>query len=430
MKQITIKKIETTLLSIVIMLLVSAASCENDTIINNNIIYDNLPNITGYPIVSTNQINFYNNLSEISTPETGDSFFGQDAQYSSNELLYVDNGDGTITDMVTGLMWSQSPDLDDDGDIDYDDKLSYSEAVAFASSLNFAGHSDWRLPNIKEQYSLIIFSGKDPSGYEASSTSGLIPFIDTNYFDFNYGDMSAGERIIDAQFATTTLYVSTTMMDAETMFGVNFADGRIKGYPTEPMPGQSVDKQFYVYFVRGNSTYGVNNYTNNGNGTITDNATGLMWMQNDNGEGIIWENALSYAENFEFAGYSDWRLPDIKELQSIVDYTRSPETTSSAAIDPLFICTQITNEAGETDYPYYWSGTTHANWSTVSGGNATYISFGKAMGYMDEWLDVHGAGAQRSDPKTGDPSDFPTGHGPQGDAIRIFNYVRLVRNMN
>ena len=430
MKQITIKKIETTLLSIVIMLLVSAASCENDTIINNNIIYDNLPNITGYPIVSTNQINFYNNLSEISTPETGDSFFGQDAQYSSNELLYVDNGDGTITDMVTGLMWSQSPDLDDDGDIDYDDKLSYSEAVAFASSLNFAGHSDWRLPNIKEQYSLIIFSGKDPSGYEASSTSGLIPFIDTNYFDFNYGDMSAGERIIDAQFATTTLYVSTTMMDAETMFGVNFADGRIKGYPTEPMPGQSVDKQFYVYFVRGNSTYGVNNYTNNGNGTITDNATGLMWMQNDNGEGIIWENALSYAANFEFAGYSDWRLPDIKELQSIVDYTRSPETTSSAAIDPLFICTQITNEAGETDYPYYWSGTTHANWSTVSGGNATYISFGKAMGYMDEWLDVHGAGAQRSDPKTGDPSDFPTGHGPQGDAIRIFNYVRLVRNMN
>ncbi|OFX19141.1 MAG: hypothetical protein A2041_15240 [Bacteroidetes bacterium GWA2_31_9b] len=386
--------------------------------------------MTGYPIVSTNQINFYNNLSEISTPETGDSFFGQDAQYSSNELLYVDNGDGTITDMVTGLMWSQSPDLDDDGDIDYDDKLSYSEAVAFASSLNFAGHSDWRLPNIKEQYSLIIFSGKDPSGYEASSTSGLIPFIDTNYFDFNYGDMSAGERIIDAQFATTTLYVSTTMMDAETMFGVNFADGRIKGYPTEPMPGQSVDKQFYVYFVRGNSTYGVNNYTNNGNGTITDNATGLMWMQNDNGEGIIWENALSYAENFEFAGYSDWRLPDIKELQSIVDYTRSPETTSSAAIDPLFICTQITNEAGETDYPYYWSGTTHANWSTVSGGNATYISFGKAMGYMDEWLDVHGAGAQRSDPKTGDPSDFPTGHGPQGDAIRIFNYVRLVRNMN
>jgi hypothetical protein len=44
------------------------------------------------------------------------------------------------------------------------------------------------------------------------------------------------------------------------------------------------------------------------------------------------------------------------------------------------------------------------------------------------WIDVHGAGAQRSDPKAGDPANWPTGHGPQGDAIRIYNYVRLVRD--
>jgi hypothetical protein len=48
---------------------------------------------------------------------------------------------------------------------------------------------------------------------------------------------------------------------------------------------------------------------------------------------------------------------------------------------------------------------------------------------MNRWMDVHGAGAQRSDPKIGDPDDFPTGRGPQGDAIRIYNYVRLVRNI-
>jgi len=41
---------------------------------------------------------------------------------------------------------------------------------------------------------------------------------------------------------------------------------------------------------------------------------------------------------------------------------------------------------------------------------------------------IHGAGAQRSDPKSGDPDDWPTGNGPQGDAIRINNYVRLVRS--
>jgi hypothetical protein len=43
------------------------------------------------------------------------------------------------------------------------------------------------------------------------------------------------------------------------------------------------------------------------------------------------------------------------------------------------------------------------------------------------YVDVHGAGAQRSDPKTGDPAMFPHGRGPQGDVIRIYNYVRLVR---
>ena len=45
-------------------------------------------------------------------------------------------------------------------------------------------------------------------------------------------------------------------------------------------------------------------------------------------------------------------------------------------------------------------------------------------------LDVHGAGAQRSDPKAGDPADYPVGHGPQGDVIRIFNYVRCVRDVS
>jgi hypothetical protein len=235
---------------------------------------------------------------------------------------------------------------------------------------------------------LIIFSGEDPSGYEGTSTSGLVPFIDTEYFDFDYGDTDAGERIIDAQYATTPKYVHYTMSGDETMFGVNFADGRIKGYGLQ-MPFGSEEKTFFVMYVRGNKNYGINNFGDNGDGTITDPATGLMWMQDDHNEALNWEEALSYAENAEEAGYSDWRLPSIKELQSIVDYTKSPATTNSAAIDPLFNCTEITNEGGVADYAYYWSSTTHANWSTIPGGNAAYISFGRAMGYMDEWMDVH-----------------------------------------
>ena len=53
------------------------------------------------------------------------------------------------------------------------------------------------------------------------------------------------------------------------------------------------------------------------------------------------------------------------------------------------------------------------------------------MGYdNDEWQDVHGAGSQKSDPKSGDPDDYPTGAGPQGDAIRIYSAVRLVRDLS
>ncbi len=380
---------------------------------------------SAYPVVDTGQTAFYNGSVEIRQPSAGQSFYGQDAQYTGNAPNYTNNGDGTITDNVTGLMWQKSPDTDGDGDIDSDDKLTYDQAVAAAGTLSLGGYTDWRLPTIKELYSLIDFKGVDPSGYEGTDTSGLVPFIDTAYFDFGYGDTSAGERIIDAQYASSTQYVATTMNGNETMFGVNFADGRIKGYPMAL-------KTYYVSYVRGNTGYGGNDFSDNGDGTITDSATGLMWSQNDSGTGLNWEAALAWVQTrnaAKYLGYDDWRLPNAKELQSIVDYTRSPDTTASAAIDPLFNATPITNEAGQTDYPYYWTGTTHASDMATSGANAAYIAFGRAMGYMNgAWIDVHGAGAQRSDPKAGDPEDYPTGHGPQGDAIHIYNYVRLVRD--
>jgi Protein of unknown function (DUF1566)/Secretion system C-terminal sorting domain len=390
-----------------------------------------------YKVVDTGQEEFYDSLLVINEPAPGDAFFGQDANYNGNQPSYQDNGDGTITDLATGLMWVKSPDMNGDGDIDVDDKMSYDEAVAGAATFNLSGYNDWRLPSIKEMYSLIDFSGLDPSGYEGTSTEDLVPFIDTDYFDFNYGDQNAGERIIDAQMASSNLYVGLTMGGDETMFGVNFADGRIKGYGTGPMPGQTEDKQFYVMYVRENNEYGINDLADNGDGTITDNATGLMWTQDDDGQGMNWADALSYAEAFELVGKTDWRLPNAKELQSILDYTRSPSTTNSAAIDPLFNCSQIIDEGGEIDYPFYWSGTTHANMQEdAPGGWGAYVCFGEALGFMEEppqsgnyiLMDVHGAGAQRSDPKSGNPDDYPNGNGPQGDVVRIFNYVRLVRD--
>lgn len=383
----------------------------------------NLPEIKGYPIVSTSQTIFYGLSDEITAPAASEAFYGQDAQYSRNEPNYIDNKDGTVTDGITGLMWQKSPDTDGDGDIDSEDKMTYQQAVDGALSFNLAGYDDWRLPTIKEQYLLIQFSGIDPSGYEGSSTEGLVPFINTNFFDFSYGDIEAGERIIDSQYASSTKYI-----DGDLLFGVNFADGRIKGYGLQ-LPLRLDEKTFFVTYVRGNLEYGINDFVDNGDTTITDKATGLMWMQYDSKSKMNWKAALNYAEDLEYAGYSDWRLPDIKELQSIVDYTRSPGSTNSAAIDSLFHCSQITNEAGEADYPFYWSSTTHRNWSKAAGEFAAYVSFGRALGHINGWEDVHGAGAQRSDPKSGDPSEYSTGHGPQGDAVRIFNHVRCVRTV-
>jgi hypothetical protein len=384
-----------------------------------------------YPIVDTGQVECYDDTVVIAAPALGEAFYGQDAQYDGYQPNYTLSDDGlSVTDNITGLTWTQSPDLDKDGDIDADDKLTQTEALSYPDTLNaqnYGGYDDWRLPTIKELYSLIMFNGAEPSP-NATSTAGCIPFIDTSYFNFGYGDLDADERIIDAQFASSTLYVSTTMGGNETMFGLNLADGRIKGYPT-------TNKTYYVYFVRGNTHYGINSFVDNGDGTISDKATGLMWAQNDSGAGLNWQEALAWVQtkNAEsYLGYDNWRLPNTKELHSIVDYTRSPATTNSAAIDPLFNCTQITNEAGEDDYPFYWTSTTHCSGTPERGESAVYISFGKAMGYMaglGGWIDVHGAGAQRSDPKSGNPSDWPTGHGPQGDAIRIYNYVHLVRDI-
>jgi hypothetical protein len=369
-----------------------------------------------YVVVDTNLTACYANVSDISCPSAGASFYGQDAQYGGVQPSYRDNGDDTVTDLNTGLMWQRDP----------GSKQTYAEAAAGAASFNLAGYTDWRLPTIKELYSLILFSGSDPSGYSGTDTSGLTPFIDDQTFAFAYGDTSAGQRIIDSQWATSNVYGSTVLGGDECFFGVNFADGRIKCYPTDRPGGNG---GYFTIYVRGNPDYGTNELTDNGNGTVSDAATRLMWMQGDNGQGVIWEAALAYCEGLSLAGHTDWRLPNAKELQSIVDYSRAPDTTGSAAIDPIFSCSPITNEAGQADYPYYWSSTTHVK-SNGMGDEAAYVSFGRAMGYwMGQWRDVHGAGAQRSDPKIGNPADYPYGHGPQGDAIRIYNYVRCVRDL-
>ncbi len=438
-----------------------------------------------YPIVDTGQSKCYDNRGEIAPPRPGQAFYGQDAQFHGHAASYTLSADGLmVRDNVTDLTWQSSPDTDGDGAVTRRDKLTLSQAQALPAKLSaakFGGFEDWRLPSIKELYSLFDARGTDPNGPMDADTSRLTPFIDTKFFKFAYGDTRTGERVIDSQYVSNTRYVGRSARGFGKVFGVNFADGRIKGYDLQ-MPGIGVEKTFFVLCVRGNPAHGKNDFHANGDGTITDRATGLMWSRTDSGHGMNWEEALAWVQkkNAEkLHGHDDWRLPSVKELQSIVDYTRCPDTTDSPAIDPIFACTTVTNEARQADYPFYWSATTHAGlWG---GGAAMYVAFGRAAGWMSprgmaggppdrggsfgpdpgfdgprsfgperppspkaagrpelnsagrggieyHYVDVHGAGSQRSDPKRGDPAMFPHGRGPQGDVIRIYNFVRVVRS--
>ncbi len=366
-----------------------------------------------YNVVDTDIPDYYDNTAIISSLSTGQAFYGQDATYIGNQPSYTDNGDGTITDNVTGLMWEQ----------DMGAKISYDDAFIKADESTLGGYSDWRVPTIKELYSLILFSGR------VMGATAVEMFINTTYFNQPIGNVNIGEREIDAQTWTSTEYVGFTMNNDATVFGVNFIDGRIKGYPKYQPPTGNILMTMYFRMVRENTSYGINDFVDNGDGTISDMATGLMWQQSDDGTLRDWENALSYAENLTLADYSDWRLPNAKELHSILDYTRSPQTTNSPAIDPVFSTTEINDPNGNPGhYPYFWTGTSHLDGINPYSG-AVYIAFGEAQGIMNGVLmDVHGAGAQRSDPKSGNANDYPEFFGPQGDIRYVYNAARCVRD--
>ncbi len=342
---------------------------------------------------------------------------GTDQNKSLPQPRYQDNADGTVSDLNTGLMWVQARGI----------KLPFDELPAAARECNVGNYTDWRVPTIKELYSLIRFSGTNGRGFEGSR--GYKPFIEDGIFDFVYGDESRGERIIDAQDWSSTPDTASTQTGRPRIFGVNFTDGRIKAYPrfSPKTPGES--HRMYVRFVRGNPAYGKNQFVEKG-GIIADQATGLLWSKADSGKALSYPEAEKYvqmANARKYLGASDWRLPTAKELHSIVDYTRSPDVTGTAALAPCFNITSIVNEGGQKDFPSFWSS---SHLTTGPGrGDPVYIAFGRALGFMrGGWRDVHGAGAQRSDPAEANPAKFPEGRGPQGDVVRAGHFVRLVRS--
>ncbi|MCB1091869.1 MAG: sulfatase-like hydrolase/transferase, partial [Verrucomicrobiae bacterium] len=373
----------------------------------------------------TNQTDSYDVAGNVLDPPPieGEIYFGQDAVYPNSPPQYTDNGDGTVTDNQTGLTWQQVPPSA---------FYSWPEAQAYADSLVLAGRTDWRLPTMKELLSLADFNGSSRPEIDR-------PYIDDSIFTihdplaistFVPASASSTKRDIDGQFWSSDAYVGRTINNDSSTFGFNFIDGRIKAYPNGVLSGPTGTA--FVRCVRGNPDYGKNNFIDNGDGTVTDLATGLMWLQEDSGHWpsvgtLDWVEALDWAENLVFAGHDDWTLPDAKQLQSIVDYTRAPDADDpakqSAAIDPIFHTS--------TEESWCWTSTSLGDDLFAWG---IYVCFGRALAIDQTTLlptvNAHGAGAMRSDPKTGDPSSYASGHGPQKDQVRIYNHVRPVRRIS
>ena len=156
---------------------INAPLQENETNLNST-----------YLIVDTEVKNFYTELEITSIPSEGDAFYGQDANYSGNKPSYTNNEDGTITDIVTGLMWEK----------DMGEKITFEEAFTRADKSTLGGYTDWRVPSLKEVYSLILFTG------QVKGAQAIDMFIDTDYFNQPLGDISIGEREIDAQTWSST----------------------------------------------------------------------------------------------------------------------------------------------------------------------------------------------------------------------------------
>ncbi|MGQ1785132.1 Lcl C-terminal domain-containing protein [Saccharicrinis sp. GN24d3] len=385
-------------------------------------------NVYNFVQVATGQVSLYDEDGDvIKAVVPGDSLFGQDANYlTGKKMSFEKNGDGTVADLNTGLVWQEIP---------TSEGFDWQGAYEYCENLELGGYHDWRMPTVKELFSISDFS----SGW---------PYLDTNHFSLvNNENPDKSE-----QYWSSNKYVGHTEEGGfHAAFGVNHVTGHIKAYRAEagigekahkgppeghqPPPGQGPppgnggkpmgNPLFkHVRAVRG-SIYGTNDFQDNKNGTITDKATGLMWSKNDSGKGLNWESALSYAENSELAGYSDWRLPNVKELQSIVDYSFAPNAKNpkqvGPSIDPMFSCSEISNENGDKDYPYYWTGTSARFQKGKPYYYAWYVAFGRAVN--KEGLDFHGAGAVRFDAKH---EDGPASEGGE----RYYNYVRLLRNVD
>jgi hypothetical protein len=249
-------------------------------------------------------------------PDTGQTThytqtFGEDSDFSGVGPSYVDNGDDTVTDRVTGLMWQKT----DGGE------MTWEKAQEYAHNLRLGGHQDWRLPNSMELFSIANHDHNRPA-------------VDTKYFTRT-----------EADYWWTGL---SRVGDDSRVWVVNNGGGT-GAHPKRETLSAGGDHPFHVRCVRGDSPFGDGpRLSDNGDGTVTDQRTGLIWQKIGPEKAMTWEEALKYCNGLKLAGYNDWRLPNIKELRSISD-----DRKVQPSLDKVFF--------PAAQAAYYWSSTSQCN---------------------------------------------------------------------
>ena len=272
-----------------------------------------------FTLPDTGQTKCYQTVSpydEISCAGTG-----QDGAYNANPVSYSDNGDGTVTDDVTGLMWQKE---DDNQNYNWYQASGIYEpnynpsSMNVCGSLNLGGYSDWRLPSKKELMGIVDYSIPSPG-----------PTLDQAIFP------NTNAKVNDIYWSHTS-YTGSSNNEA---WRVTFHDATVKANV------KSNNLNTYVRCVRGVEE--ATSLTDNGNDTVTDKRTELTWQQGEPGQ-MTWAPAIAYCEELNLGGRTDWRLPDVKELESLSD-----DIWTAPAMDPYHF-----PDANGTDY---WTSTTDSD---------------------------------------------------------------------
>lgn len=241
--------------------------------------------LRAYTFSDTGQIKCYDDAHRIWCPQPGEPFYGQDAEYDGPGQAYQDNGDGTVTDFNTGLVWQQEGHkyTGDEGIPDYQ-----QESVDYCAALFLGGRSDWRLPGLHELVTIMDYGMSGPA-------------LNTQYFtDYDSSYPHHYYESADWKYATP---------GTRWAYFVDFADGRTFAFPARVSP-------YTARCVSGNPLP-CPSYTDNYDGTVIDSETGLMWQQSDDGVSRNWGDALAYCEGLSMAGFDDWRLPNVTELERV-----------------------------------------------------------------------------------------------------------------